>query len=230
MTFINSIINDITSDPVGFILRIVAILIALSVHEISHGFAAMKLGDPTARNLGRLSANPLKHLDPIGTICMIIFGFGWAKPVPINTRYFRKPRRDMAISAAAGPISNFIMAFGGLLIFRILLAVFGKMSFSSEFAYNVVSETLYFFNVFASVNISLGIFNLIPVPPLDGSRIFLTFLPPRQYFAIMKYERYIMLGLMVLLWFGVLDGVLGFLAGGVYDGMNALFSLIPFLR
>ncbi|MBR3999619.1 MAG: site-2 protease family protein, partial [Clostridia bacterium] len=102
------------SDKIIELLFVIpCVLIALTVHEVAHGYMAFRLGDPTARNLGRLTLNPLKHLDPIGTICMIFFHFGWARPVPVNSRYFKKPRRDMALTSAAGPVSNFIMAFLG---------------------------------------------------------------------------------------------------------------------
>lgn len=205
------------------------ILIALTVHEVSHGYMAYKLGDPTAKNLGRLTLNPLKHLDPVGTLCMLLFHFGWARPVPINTRYFKKPRRDTALTALAGPLSNFIMAFAGVLLYRILYTIFINTGTSTEFIYNIKNAVLTFVYYFYSLNISLGVFNLIPVPPLDGSRIFLTFLPAKYYFGIMKYERYIQLGLMFLLWFGLLSRPLSFLVSSVASGMNFIVGLIPFL-
>jgi Zn-dependent protease len=190
---------------------------------------AYRLGDPTARNMGRLTLNPLKHLDPIGALCMVLFHFGWARPVPINTRYFRKPRRDTALTAAAGPISNFIMAFLGLLVQEILLAVFIRHPASSQFVYNLQYAALTLFSYFHVLNLSLGLFNLIPVPPLDGSRIFLTFLPAKYYFGIMQYERYIQLGLMVLLWLGLLSRPLSFLVSALSGGMRFLIELLPFL-
>ncbi len=205
------------------------VLFALTVHEVSHGYMAYRLGDPTARNMGRLTLNPMKHLDPVGTICMILFHFGWARPVPINTRYFKKPRRDTALTAAAGPISNFIMAFIGLLIQEILLAIFLRNPAQSQFAYNLQYAALTLFSYFHILNLSLGMFNLIPVPPLDGSRIFLTFLPAKYYFGIMQYERYIQLGLMLLLWLGFLDRPLSFLVSAISNGMSFLIGLIPFL-
>jgi Zn-dependent protease len=190
---------------------------------------AYRLGDPTARNLGRLTLNPLKHLDPVGALCMILFHFGWARPVPINTRYFKKPRRDTALTAAAGPISNFIMAFLGLLVQEILLAVFIRHPASSQFVYNLQYAALTLFSYFHVLNLSLGLFNLIPVPPLDGSRIFLTFLPAKYYFGIMQYERYIQLGLMLLLWLGLLSRPLSFLVSALSGGMRFLIELLPFL-
>jgi len=200
-----------------YILRIPIVLLSLTIHEVAHGYAAYKLGDPTAKNLGRLSLNPLKHLDPIGAVCMLLFRFGWAKPVPINTRYFKKPKRDMALSALAGPVSNLLMAFVAYII-SAYIAQFGiKGGHFLQFGWDVQFLTQYgkifylcylFFNNFYWLNISLAVFNLLPVPPLDGSRILLVFLPDKLYFGIMKYERYIYLALMACLVFGLLDGVL----------------------
>lgn len=200
-----------------YILRIPIVLLSLTIHEVAHGYAAYKLGDPTAKNLGRLSLNPLKHLDPIGAVCMLLFRFGWAKPVPINTRYFKKPKRDMALSALAGPVSNLLMAFVAYII-SAYIAHFGiKGGHFLQFGWDVQFLTQYgkifylcylFFNNFYWLNISLAVFNLLPVPPLDGSRILLVFLPDKLYFGIMKYERYIYLALMACLVFGLLDGVL----------------------
>ncbi|MBQ6676904.1 MAG: site-2 protease family protein [Clostridia bacterium] len=216
-----------------FLLSLPIILIALVVHEVSHGYIAMKLGDPTARNLGRLTLNPLKHLDPIGTICMVFFHFGWAKPVPINTRYFKKPKRDMALTALAGPVSNFILGFFGILVYRILYAIFTNVAgpTTPDLAINVMNTTLNFFYMFGFLNVSLGVFNLIPIPPLDGSRILLVFLPTKAYFAVMKYERYIMIGFFVLLFVGRRVGFIfspiSTLVGWIIDGMDWLIRLIP---
>lgn len=205
------------------------VLLALTVHEVSHGFMAYRLGDPTAKNLGRLTLNPLKHLDPFGTICMILFHFGWAKPVPINTRYFKKPRRDTALTALAGPVSNLLLALTGVLLYHILLTIFVNVPAGSEFVYNIFDATLMFVSTFVYYNTALAIFNLIPAPPLDGSRIFLTFLPAKYYFGIMKYERYIQLGLILLLCLNVLNGPLSWAVGKVIGGMEFIVDLIPFL-
>ena len=227
------LIDVMRQDPVtGFIyllLTIPCILIALTVHEMCHGYAAYKLGDPTARNLGRLTLNPLKHLDPVGTICMLIVGFGWAKPVPINTRYFKKPRRDMALTGLAGPLSNFVLAFIGVLFFRITISLWGLISPDGNFGNSCFNMLLLFFNLFAQLNLGLGLFNLIPVPPLDGSRIFYVFLPPRIYFGVMKYERFISIAILLLLWSGALSVPLSYLRSYILDGMNWLVGLIPLL-
>lgn len=222
-------LGSLTDKIIDLLFVIPCVLFALTVHEVSHGYMAYRLGDPTARNMGRLTLNPLKHLDPVGALCMVLFHFGWARPVPINARYFKKPRRDTALTAAAGPISNFIMAFLGLLVQEILLAVFIRHPASSQFVYNLQYAALTLFSYFHVLNLSLGLFNLIPVPPLDGSRIFLTFLPAKYYFGIMQYERYIQLGLMVLLWLGLLSRPLSFLVSALSGGMRFLIELLPFL-
>ncbi len=215
-----------TESLIEFLFVIPCVLIALTFHEVAHGFMAFKLGDPTARNFGRLTLNPLKHLDPIGTICMIFFHFGWAKPVPINSRYFKKPRRDMALTAAAGPIMNFILAFAGILIRQILIAVFNIFPAGSQFTYYIQSAAIMLFTYFHILNLSLGLFNLIPIPPLDGSRIFYVFLPPKFYFGIMKYERYIQLALLIALWTGIVSLPLSKAVSWISGGMQFLVSWI----
>lgn len=222
-------LDSLSSYLIELLFTLPCVLIALTVHEVSHGWMAFKLGDPTARNAGRLTLNPLKHIDPLGTLCMIFFHFGWAKPVPINSRYFRKPRRDTALTAAAGPISNFIMALIGALLYQILQAVFIAFPAQSSFTFYLqfaAGGLVWYFHL---LNLTLGLFNLIPVPPLDGSRIFLTFLPAKYYFGIMQYERYIQLGLLLLLWTNVLDKPLSILVDLVSDGMFWLVSLLPII-
>ena len=222
-------ISSILNDPVSFLLSLPCILLALSGHEFAHGWMAYRLGDPTARNLGRLTLNPLKHLDPVGTLCMVLFGFGWARPVPVNARYFKNNRRDFALTALAGPASNFIMAFIGVLVYHILLTVVLHIQPASDAAQIIWSAVLNMATIFCTINVSLGVFNLIPVPPLDGSRIFLVWLPPKYYFGVMKYERYIQLGLMLLLWTGLLRIPLSGAVKWIIYGMDRLAGLIPFL-
>ncbi len=221
--------NILGFDLAELLLRVPVLLFVLMVHEVSHGYVAMKLGDPTASSLGRLTLNPIKHLDPIGSLCMLFFGFGWAKPVPINTRYFKNPRRDMALTALAGPLSNFIMGFIGVFLFYLSGAILGfviPVGFfgKAKLAWFTIVE------IFIVMNISFGVFNMIPIPPLDGSRAFLTFLPPKYYFGIMKYERYIMLGLLILLYLNVLSIPLSYLVSTILEGMEFIVTLIPFLR
>lgn len=215
-----------------YALRIPSILIALTVHEVCHGYAAYKLGDTTARDMGRLSLNPLRHLTLMGVLSMILFGFGFAKPVPINTRHFKNPKRDMAISALAGPMSNFVLAFIGILAEAILLAVVEAnpaLTAEQNMTFWIIFVTYNFIYVFYSLNIGLGVFNMLPVPPLDGSRVLYVFLPPKLYFGVMKYERQIMLVLFLLIFSGLLDGVLSAVFAAVTGGMHFIVSLIPFL-
>ena len=215
-----------TDTLIQFLFVVPCVLIALTFHEFAHGYMAYKLGDPTAKNFGRLTLNPLKHLDPIGTICMIFFHFGWANPVPINSRYFKKPRRDMALTAAAGPIMNFILALFGMLVCRILTKIFVAFPAQSDFVYYIQYAALTLFSYFHMLNLSLGVFNLIPIPPLDGSRIFYIFLPQKWYFGVMKYEKYIQLALLVLLWTGLLSRPLSAAVSWISGGMQWLVSWI----
>ncbi len=189
--------------PIYYILSALAALIALTVHEYSHAYAAYKLGDDTAKNFGRLTLNPLKHLDPIGTICMIFLHVGWAKPVPVNTRNFKDARKGFAVTAVAGPISNLVLAFISALLYLLTFALVRDVVFeSANFAYNLASNTLLFLSVFHSINIGLAIFNLLPVPPLDGSRLLGIILPPKAYYAIMKHEQKIYYGVIAWLLVG----------------------------
>ena len=216
-----------TDTLIQFLFVVPCVLIALTFHEFAHGYMAYKLGDPTAKSLGRLTLNPLKHLDPIGTICMLLFRFGWAKPVPIDSRYFKKPKRDVALTALAGPVSNILMAFCGILIASVLAAIFNRTGAHTSFGGWMQWAAISLLQYFYSLNLCLAVFNFLPVPPLDGSRIFLVFLPQKYYFGIMKYERYIQLALLLCLWLGFLDGILSTLVNWLASGMFALVHLIP---
>ena len=211
---------------INIIINVPITLIALTGHEFAHGWVSTKLGDPTPEREGRLTLNPLAHLDPVGTLLMILTGFGWAKPVPINSRYFKKPRRDMALTAAAGPIMNFILALFGVLVCRILTKIFVAFPAQSDFVYYIQYAALTLFSYFHMLNLSLGVFNLIPIPPLDGSRIFYIFLPQKWYFGVMKYEKYIQLALLVLLWTGLLSRPLSAAVSWISGGMQWLVSWI----
>ena len=182
------------------LLRLAAILLCLTVHETCHGLAAYRMGDPTAKTMHRLSLNPLRHIDWFGLAMMFFVGFGWAKPVPVDPRYFRNPKKGMAITALAGPLSNFVLAF---------LAAFGANALAA--AMTIHGQTNLLMTLFSLcyllvlLNIGLGVFNLIPFPPLDGSKVVAMFLPDRQYIRWMQLERYGMVILMAILWFGWLD-------------------------
>ena len=211
---INALITgNIREFLISVLLSLPIVFLALSVHETAHGYVAYKLGDPTARNLGRLTLNPIKHIDPIGFICMLLCGYGWAKPVPVNTRYFKKPKRDMALTGLAGPLSNLILAIIFALLYRVEYMAFDLFPPTTELMVNIY----YFLEIFLilgiNLNITLAVFNLIPCPPFDGSRIFLVFLPTNLYFKIMKYEQYIYIALMIALVFGLLDGPIDFVSG-----------------
>ena len=196
--------ENIISRLLQILLTLPAILLSLSVHELSHGYAAHYLGDPTPKAYGRLSLNPLKHIDPFGFIALLLFRVGWAKPVMVNSRYFKNPKRDMAITALAGPLSNFLLAFLFSFISVFVDRIgsyFSLFSSDSVSPYYVFCLIVYFM---VPINLGLGIFNLIPIPPLDGSKILYAFLPNHIIYKILPYENYIRLALIILLWFGFL--------------------------
>ena len=182
------------------ILTAMAALIALTIHEYAHGYVAYKLGDDTAKSQDRLSLNPMKHLDPFGVICMVLFHFGWARPVPINPRNFKNPRKGFALTALAGPGINLIVGFFTAFFYLLCLAIFKPSE--NVFLYNLQLNTIRFFYFFFTVNVGLAIFNLIPVPPFDGSRILNVILPERIYFKVMQYERQIYWGVIAWLFLG----------------------------
>ena len=237
-------------DIISLLLMIPCVLLTLAVHECAHGWMSYQLGDPTARNLGRLTLNPIKHIDPFGFLCMVIFHFGWAKPVPVNARYYKKPRRDMALVAAAGPISNLIMMVIGMLLlyfsyfiyearpgpaysfgyFANLLSVNSVLPFPEEVGATIMFLWCTFLMNFTVLNASLAVFNLLPIPPLDGSRIAFIFLPVKFYFGIMRYERVIQIAMFVLLYIGVFNGLLSSVTGALLNGTQWLVELIPIFR
>ena len=200
----------------SMLVSVPGLLLCLSLHEAAHGYTAYRLGDPTAKNAGRLTLDPLKHLDPVGTICLLFFHVGWAKPVPVNTRYFKNPRRDTALVSLAGPVSNFLLA-------AVLLFVRQFLIFSSVMPVYVLGLMVHYA---AIMSIGLGVFNLIPVPPLDGSKILFSFLPWQQAAKYAKYEQYIQFGLLVLLFVGVLDVPLDFCISHIYSWLSALVTVI----
>ncbi len=193
--------------------RFIVLFTAITVHEYAHGLIAYKLGDPTAKYAGRLSLNPLSHLDPIGALCMVFFRFGWAKPVPINPMYFKDRKRDSAIVALAGPLSNIILAFLSTIVFAVyyVYVYLNFPNFVTQFIYTVFMQL-------AVVNISFAVFNLIPFPPLDGSKILGAFLSYENYGRLLQYERF---GFPVL----ILLSLTGFLGRILSLFINPLFSL-----
>ena len=181
------------------LFSLIVVVFALSVHEAAHGYVAYKMGDPTAKNLGRLTINPAKHVDPIGFIAMLLFGFGWARPVPINTRNFKNPKWGMALSGIAGPVANFIMGTIGAALYGFTYPLCYKWTLESGFLSSLANVLPLFFLLLSLYNYIFMAFNLIPLPPFDGSRFFYAFLPVKVYFKVMKYERYILIGLFILL-------------------------------
>ncbi len=212
-----SLLNFIVS--IGAVIFVV--FCATPLHEYAHALIAVKLGDETPRNRGRLTINPMAHIDPIGAIMIFLFGFGYAKPVEVRMRYFKKPKRDMAIVALAGPVCNLIQA----LFFLFIGTFFTFLNVKFD-----IPSMLYialFFEFAATININLAVFNLLPVPPLDGSRLLTALLPSKYYYKIMQYERYIMYALMALLFTGVLTKPLSYISTLVSMFFHLIVS-IPF--
>ena len=214
-------INEIL---LALLLTIPTVLIALTFHEYANGYVAYKLGDPTAKNMGRLTLNPIKHFHPIGMLMMLLVGIGWANPVPINPRYFKDPKKGMAISAAAGPIMNLILGFFGLLIFSIIAFILEKPH-TYEISYPIWAALLFFDN-FCYMNVFLAVFNLLPIPPFYGSRVLFAFLPDKHYFAIMKYERIIMFIVLIAIATGRLALPFNLITEGIIYGMKWIIGLI----
>ena len=197
------------------LVQTAAVLLCLSVHETSHGLVAYALGDPTAKARNRLSLNPLRHIDWFGFAMMFFVGFGWAKPVPVDPRYFKKPKVGMAITALAGPVSNFLLA---------ILLLLGSKVIYLYVPYNPMTDALYGFLIQSAVlSLGLGLFNLIPIPPLDGSKVAAVLLPERAYETLMRYERYGIL-LLLLLSFGNVGG--GLIGRGISVVFSAMVNLI----
>ena len=218
---------DIITVIAIIITTAVLFLICMPSHEFAHAYAAYKLGDPTAKYEGRLTLNPLKHLDIFGFAMIMLIGIGYAKPVPVNMMNFKNRKKDMAIVAFAGPLMNFFT--GVLFVFLHVLfnVIMGKIMVASKgmiYFYYIMN---YVVGTIASISISLGIFNLIPIPPFVGSRILGYFLPDRIYYKIMQYEQIIFIVVLVLLWFGFLDGPISNMISSVTNALYWLFSL-PF--
>ena len=199
--------------------RVAVLLICLPVHEFAHALAANKLGDTTAERQGRLTLNPFVHLDPFGSLLLLFVGLGWAKPVPVNANALRNPRRDMAIISFAGPFSNILLA----IIITAVLKIMGHLVAAGNLAPSPQLANLFdILGFMIFINLALAVLNLLPIPPLDGSKLFGAVLPERHYFAMMRYERYVMIILMILLFTGVLGGVIRTLA-------LRLFVVVDFL-
>ena len=192
------------------VLRVVAVLLCMTVHETCHGLAAYRLGDPTAKSMHRLSFNPLRHIDWLGLAMMFFAGFGWAKPVPVDPRYFKKPKEGMAVTALAGPVSNLLLAALAIGISKVIYLYV---------PYTAALDVLFVFLLYilAPLSVGLGLFNLLPIPPLDGAKVLGALLPDETYFRLMRYERYGMILLMAVLATGILSAPLSGATGYVFD-------------
>lgn len=217
---LGNLFYNLFGDMQGFLRQALyslpAILIALSFHEWAHAYAAFRLGDPTARNLGRMTINPLHHIDPLGFLMLLLVHFGWAKPVPINPRNFKNPRRDDTLVSLAGVCVNFLLALVSMLTIYIYAIAGGSNG--------AIAYILYYFCI---INLSLMVFNLIPIPPLDGSHVLENLLirrvGPRPFYFLSRYGNYI---LLILLISGVLTGILGTVVNAILYGMSSMFDAI----
>ena len=191
-----------------------ASLLCITFHETCHGLCAYWLGDNTAKRMGRLSLNPLKHVDLGGLVMMALFRFGWAKPVPINMRNFKNPKAGMALTALAGPVSNVLLAFIGAVLYLLCMGWYMREYRTVFYVFGL------FFGYVEVLSAGLAVFNIIPIPPLDGSKVLFSLLPEGAYYKLMRYEKYGMFVLMALLFLGVLDAPLTFLRGALMDGLE----------
>ena len=241
---------------ISIVLSALAVLITLPIHELAHGYIAYKLGDPTAKNLGRLTLNPIKHLDPVGAICLVFLRFGWAKPVPIDPRNLKNPKRDFALVALAGPVINVIIAFLSLPIWLLVRNLYVATYLNGAFLTRFLMLSLNFLSAFHYINLGLAIFNLLPIPPLDGSRILCALLPDKANVWVYRHERNIYIALLVWLIGGSfvsnallsmpivaanpvfsslatyisLSNILGSLSSLISDAMFSFWELIPLFR
>lgn len=205
------------------LITVIPALLCITIHELCHGLVAYKLGDNTAKNEGRLTLNPIKHIDIMGLLAMVIFKFGWAKPVPVNMNNFKNPKSGMAITALAGPVSNLLLAALVLLIYGFVYTPLGN-------AGNVGAVLLEMLRTTAYLSCMLAVFNIIPIPPLDGSKILFSLLPEREYYKLMQYERFGMILLLIIIVTGTLSSYLTTAVSWVYNGLAVIaqwsFSLV----
>lgn len=212
------------------LIMLCVVLGSIMIHELAHGYVSMLLGDPTAKKASRLTLNPLKHLDPVGTALMIFCGFGWAKPVPVNPRYYKNPKRGMAITALAGPLMNLLIGVSATVILTVTVWLWESGVYTdlfiirklTPFSYDIITTALY---IILYYNLLLAVFNMFPVPPLDGSRIVFAVLPDRYYFSVMRYEKLIMVIMFFILWTGFLTGIFEFLVDLIIRGVGTAVLL-----
>ena len=212
---IGTIINDA-------LMRIIPALICITIHELAHGYTAYKLGDNTAKNMGRLTLNPIKHIDPIGLLMMLVMRFGWAKPVPVDSRNFKHPKWYMAITALAGPLSNIILAAFIMMLFGMTFVSLTGFEAGLTIA-NIIFNTIY-------ISIALAVFNMLPLPPLDGSKVLFSLLPENAYSKLMHYERYgmiillIIVGMQMFFNINIFGMLIGYPTELIFSGLGIFFD------
>ena len=209
---------DFTDAVIYILSALVVIFLTLPFHEFAHAFVADKLGDKTARYQRRLTISPFAHIDYFGALAIILFGFGWAKPVPVSPRYFKNAKRGMAITAAAGPVMNIILAFIACFLLYAVISIFGGNA--------VTVYVSMFLSYYVSINIGLAVFNIIPIPPLDGWKVLGSLLPDRIYWRVMQYERYISFALILIVYMGILDGPINFISGFLINVVSFIPRLV----
>lgn len=218
-TIINSLVNYFSgldwSKVTDALILIIPALLCITFHELCHGLVAYKLGDNTAKNAGRLTLNPIKHIDILGLIMIIIFKFGWAKPVPVNMNNFKNPKRGMAVTALAGPVSNIVLAAFVMLIYGFFYNALASGGTVATVIQQMLIATAY-------ISCALAIFNVIPIPPLDGSKVLFSLLPEKAYYKLMRYEKYGFIVLLVLVWANVFTPFLTNGTQAVYDWLAGI--------
>lgn len=203
------------SDTLITLLAHAVVLLTIPFHECAHGVVSLWQGDPTAKQAHRLTLNPVRHFDLLGFVCLLAVGIGWAKPVPVNPNYYKNRKLGMAVTAAAGPLSNILLGYFFLIVYK-----FCAYASTAGLGGSALSNTVLVLGLVVEVNLNLAVFNLLPIPPFDGSRIFNLFLPEKLYFQVMKYERYLMLAVLLIFWLGWLDKPFLWLRSGMLNVLD----------